>query len=83
MLSSEEKQKLRSAVWNNASLSRILGMTEAYLQVKQNCTTNWIVGQITKAHDLEEAKLVFTAFDSELAALNSAKFNQLRNLLGI
>ncbi len=83
MLSLEEKQKLRSVVWNNASLSRVLGMTEAYLQGKQNCTTNWIIGQITKAHNLEEARLVFTAFDSELTTLNSAKFSQLRNFLGV
>lgn len=58
-------------------------MTEAYLQGKQNCTTNWIMGQITKAHNLEEARLVFAAFDDELTALNPVKFSQLKNFLGI
>jgi len=82
-MSTQEKEQLRSMVYNDASLSRVLGMIEAFLKGKQNCTMNWIYGQITKAHNLDEARIVINAFDTDLGAINPEKWSQLRNRLGI
>ena len=83
MMSSEEKRELRSTVWNNASLSRVKGMMEAFLEGKSNCTPKWIHGQITKAHNLDEARIVLAAFGDELMNINQQKFAELRNILAI
>ena len=83
MTSLEEKEKLRSLVYRDASLKRVFGMIKAFLIGKKGCTMNWIYGQITKAHNLDEARIVFSAFEDELVAINREKLNQLQSRLSI
>lgn len=83
MISKEDSDKLCVTIYSNASLKRVLGMIFAYLEGKKNCTLNWITGQITKAHSLEEAEVVLAAFHDEFTKTNVEKFQMLKTKLSL
>ena len=61
----------------DASWRRVEGMIKAYLREEKNCTLNWIYGQITKAHSIEEAKDVISKRREDFIEINKQRFYQL------
>ena len=70
----------RGVVYTDPNLNRILGIFHAYIR-KNNVSLNWVYGQITKAHNLIDAKKVFDAFENELASINFKRTGEVKRKL--
>ncbi|NOZ77254.1 MAG: hypothetical protein GXO65_06255 [Euryarchaeota archaeon] len=63
------------------SRRRVEGMIRAYLEGRQSL--NWIYGQITKAHTIEEAFYVIKENKKWFMDINKEKLEELANKLDI
>ncbi len=73
-------KEFRGIIYIDPNLNRILGIFHAYIR-KNNVSLNWVWGQITKAHNLIDAKKVFDAFENELASINFERTEEVKRKL--
>ena len=64
-------------MYSDASLERVKGMIEAYLLGKRQCNLNWIYGQITKAHSVDEASIIIARYKTAFERTNNEAFRLL------